>query len=295
MLTRPPATYEAWVDHLAACELPVLQYTLTRLGELKNRLDEISLRDLTRLARRDALMTLRVIRFLQQRRHLSQTTDVNTVGRALLMIGMQGFIQEFGKATPVEQILKDTPQAVIGIRRMLARAGLAARFAESIAAARHDVDPEEVITAALLHDAVEILLWLLAPTLAMQIEQLLADEPGLRSREAQRRVLGHSLFELQLALVQRWQLPTLLAHLMDERYQSEPRVRTVMVSAALSRHLLRGWDDAGLPDDFSEVAELIGIEPDAAYALVRDVAVTAAHDWHWYDTLPLLARLPDTR
>ncbi|TJZ73088.1 HDOD domain-containing protein [Chitiniphilus eburneus] len=292
MLHSTLPTYDAWVDKLAACELPVLQYTCARLQDLQSRVDEISIRDIARPIRHDALMTLRVIRFLQMHRHVSQVTDVNTVDRVLMMIGMRGFIREFGQAVTVETRLHNDPKALTNVRRILARASLAAQIAEAMAGMRRDIDPEEVATACLLHDTVEIFLWLIAPRLAAEIETLQAAQPDLRTRDAQREVLGHTLFDLQLALVQRWHLPALLAHLIDERYLAEPRVRTVIVATALSRHLYRGWDNAALPDDYKNVGELLGLEPDAAYALVRDVTLRAGRDWHWYETLPPMALRP---
>ncbi|GAA5783754.1 hypothetical protein GCM10007860_08290 [Chitiniphilus shinanonensis] len=292
MLRSALPTYDVWIDRLAACELPVLQYTCARLQDLQSRVDDISIRDIARPIRRDALMTLRVIRFLQMHRHVSQVTDVNTVDRVLMMIGMRGFIREFGQAVTVETRLHNAPIALANVRRILARAGLAAQFAEAMAGMRRDIDPEEVATASLLHDTVEILLWLIAPQLASEIETLQQAQPDLRTRDAQREVLGHTLFDLQLALVQRWHLPTLLAHLMDERYLNEPRVRTVIVATALSRHLYRGWDNAALPDDYQAVSELVSIDPDEAYALVRNVALKAGREWHWYETLPPMALRP---
>jgi len=292
MLTRPLPSLEAWVAHLADCGLPILHHTVTQLQALQGRVDEISLHDIAQPINQDALLTLQVIRHLQHHRQSSQTTDVNTVERVLLMIGARGFLRHFGHLPTLETQLAPHPSALAGVRRMLARAAFATRIAERIAARRHDVDPAEVVTATLLHDTAEILLWLQAPLLAAQIEQLLARQPGLRSRDAQRQVLGHTLFEIQIELVRRWRLPSLLAHLMDERQLTEPRVRLVMASTALSRHLAHGWYDPALPDDYQAVADLTQLNAESAYALVREAALLAATAWHGYQTLPALALRP---
>lgn len=292
MLTTPLPSLEAWVSYLADRELPILQHTLRQLQALQGRADEISLHDIAGPINQDALLTLQVIRYLQHHRQHSQVTDVNTVDRVLMMIGTRGFVRHFGGTTILETVLAQHPDALAGTRRMLERATFAARIAERIAARRHDIDPSEVVTASLLHDTAEILLWLHAPALATQIEQLLSAHPGLRSRDAQRQVLGHTLFEIQLELVHRWRLPRLLAHLMDERQLTEPRVRLVMVAAALARHLANGWYDPALPDDYRAVADLTLLPHDAAYALVRDAAQHAARHWSGYQSLPALAMRP---
>lgn len=292
MLTHPLPSLESWVNHLADCELPILHHTQRQLQALQGRVDDISLHDIAGPINRDALLSLQVIRHLQRNRQHSQITDVNTVERVLLMIGARGFLRQFGNALTVEAQLAQHADALNGVQRMLSRAALAARIAEHIAAKRHDIDPAEVITATLLHDTAEILLWLQAPQLAMSIERLMQQNTRLRSRDAQRSVLGYTLFEIQLGLVRRWRLPTLLAHLMDERQLTEPRVRLVMISTALSRHLSRGWYDPALPDDYHAVADLTQLSMDSAYALVRDAALQTAPHWHGYDALPVMALRP---
>lgn len=294
MLKAPLPDIQSWVRHFSQQETPVLAYSLKHMHTLHDMLDDIGIRDISNLIRHDPLLSLRLVRYLESHRHASQVTDVTTLDRILLMIGLSGFFKAFKNSLMLETQLADHPEALEGCLRVCSRAYLAARFAETIATRRHDLDPEEVTTAVLLHNTAEILLWVEAPTLALQIANLLKKNPGMRSREAQKQVLGITLHDLHMELLHAWRLPKLMRHLLDERYAEEPRVRTVSVATSLARHLSNGWHDPGLPDDYQSMADLMGIQPEAAYQLVQKQALNNAREWHWYGITPVAAMLVQT-
>jgi HD-like signal output (HDOD) protein len=281
-----------WLTKLSAVDLPALQYTLDQMLNMQSKSDEISIRDIAHLIRHDPLLTLRIIRYQQSRRSAAQHTDVNTIDRVLLMIGLGGFFREFGKMESIEKNLATNSEAQLRIRKLISRAYLAAMIADSLGSQRHDVDPTEVTTASLLHDLAEILLCLTAPELAKQIAQNLQINPGTRSHEAQKQVLGFTLNELQTELAQKWGLPNLLTHLMDERHTDEARVRTVTIATSTARHLSNGWQDPALPDDYQNIADLLSCDTDYAYSLIRNVSIKVAREWQWFSVLPIATGLP---
>ena len=291
MLNAPLPDLKSWVTHFSQQEVPVLSYTLDRMRDMQARIDDIGVRDVAHLIRHDPLLSLRLIRHLETHRHVAQVTDVTTLDRILLMIGLGGFFRTFGHALTLESKLAGLPEALEGCRRVCSRAYLAAKFAELIGSRRHDLDPEEVATATLLHNTAEILLWTEAPELSIQISSLLLKNPGMRSRYAQKKILGITLHDLHMELLNTWHLPKLMQHLQDERFAEEPRVKTVSVATALARHLNNGWNDPGLPDDYQGVADLIGIEPEAAYKLIQRLAINVAREWEWFDIQPAAALL----
>lgn len=292
MLKTPLPDLKSWVRHFSQQELPILATTLAHMRELHGKLDDIGIRDVSNLIRHDPLLSLRLARYLESHRHASQVTDVTTLDRILLMIGLGGFFRAFNYSQTLEDRLAAHPKALEGCRNVSSRAYLAARIAESIATRRHDLDPEEVTTVVLLHNTAEILLWVEAPTLATQIATLLQENPGMRSRDAQLQVLGITLHELHLELLQAWRLPKLMRHLLDEHFAEEPRVRTVTTATSLARHLSTSWYDPGLPDDYKNMADLIGVTSDSAYRLIQKISINIAHEWQWYNTPPVAAKLP---
>jgi hypothetical protein len=164
--------------------------------------------------------------------------------------------------------------------------------ARNFSALRHDVESEEVLISALLHDLAEMLLWCTAPELAIQIQWMLRSTPGMRSASAQKVVLGFALSELQLALARQWRLPALLLDLMDDSQAGKPRVQIVRLSVSLARHSANGWYDPALPDDYGGLQKLVSLPPDQVKRWVRQSALQAARHWRDFGVRPAAAWLP---
>jgi hypothetical protein len=47
---------------------------------------------------------------------------------------------------------------------------------------------------------------------------------------------------------------------MQDSASNEQRVRNVTLAVNLARHSANGWDDAALPDDYRDVAELLRMD-----------------------------------
>jgi HD-like signal output (HDOD) protein len=189
----------------------------------------------------------------------------------VLMMGIGPFFRTFGPQRSIEQHLADLPEALAGLDAVLRRAHRAADFALAFAVHRMDHDAAVIQEAALLHDFAEMLLWCHAPALALQIRAAQAADPTLRSATIQQRVLGIELAELQQALMKAWRLPELLVRIMDDRQASHPSVRTVVLAVRVARHLASGWDNAALPDDVADIAQLLNLAPGATLKLLRDI------------------------
>jgi HD-like signal output (HDOD) protein len=217
-------------------------------------------------------MTLRVLAYLEANRRKSQITDITTIDRAVMMIGVSPFFAKFDNLPLVEELLKNQPQALIGLLHVIARARQASHFARDWATLRHDLDIEEITVATLLHDTAEILLWCFAPALMLEIRARQRAQPGLRSATAQQAVLGITTAELQLALVRAWHLPQLLQNLIDDNHAEHPRVRTVVLAVNLARHAANGWDDPAIPHDLKEISALLCLSEEALVARLRRLA-----------------------
>ena len=291
MLKSPLQNLSSWISYFSQQELPVLAFSVLKMRELQQNIDDIGIRDIANLIRHDPLLSIRLVRHMETHRHTSQITDVTTLDRILLMIGLGGFFRAYSHSSILETQLQSHPEALAGCKNVCARAYLTARIAEGISTRRNDLDPEEITTAALLHNTAEILLWVEAPTLASDIYALLKNNPGMRSRDAQRQVLGITLHELHLGLIQYWHLPKLMQHLQDERFANEPRVRTVAVATSLARHLSNGWLDPALPDDYRNMGDLINASSETAYVMTQKIALQVAREWQWFGTQPVAAML----
>lgn len=269
MLQRPLPSLESWVSYLSQADIPVLKRTSRELARLRENEENITGRQLAGVILHDPLMTLRVLAYIEANRRQSQTTDITTIDRAVMMIGVTPFFAKFENLPLVEDSLKDQPQALIGLLRVIARARQASLFARDWAVLRHDLDVEEITVATLLHDTAEILLWCFAPTLMLGIRALQAENRGLRSATAQQTMIGIPASELQLSLARAWRLPVLLQSLMDDTHAEHPRVRTVLHAVNLARHSANGWDDPAIPDDLAEICKLLGITEESLMERLR--------------------------
>jgi HD-like signal output (HDOD) protein len=269
MLQRPLPTLESWVNYLSQADIPVLKRTARELARLRENEENITGRQVAGVILQDPLMTLRVLAYIEANRRKSQTADITTIDRAVMMIGITPFFAKFEGLPLVEDSLKEQPQALIGLLRVIARARQASMFARDWAVLRHDLDIDEVTIAALLHGSAEILLWCFAPTLMLNIRALQTENRDLRSAAAQQSVLGIHATDLQLALARAWRLPELLLSLMDDTHAEHPRVRNVIHAVNLARHAANGWDDPAIPDDISEICRLLGISADSLMERLR--------------------------
>lgn len=272
MLQRPLPSLDSWVSYLSQGEIPVLKRTMRELSRLRTDEENVSGRQLAGIILFDPLMTLRLLAYLEAHRKKSQNTEITTVAGAVMMIGVTPFFAKFDRLPLVEDRLKDHPQALIGLLRVISRARQASLFARDWAVLRHDLDVEEITVAALLHDTAEILLWCFAPTLMLDIRARLAAQKGMRSATAQEAVLGIRIVDLQLALARTWHLPALLQTLMDDDHADNPRVRTVIHAVNLARHAANGWNDPAIPDDLAEIGRLLNISTEALSERLRRLA-----------------------
>ena len=79
-----------------------------------------------------------------------------------------------------------------------------------------------------------------------------------------------TLTELEQALMKRWHLPELLTRITGDKHERDPQVRCVHLAVRLARHTARGWDDAAVPDDLHDIAELLNLGEAHALKLLHE-------------------------
>jgi HD-like signal output (HDOD) protein len=262
MIEQPFQTLESWVAYFNSVEIPILRQTLRRLEEARENIDRITGRDIAAIVLQDPLLTIRVLAYIQPVRGKHLQSDITTIANAVMMLGVEPFFRRFESLQTVEALLKDEPQALLGVLHVIRRVQRASRYAYEWAFERHDWNVEEVALAALLHDLAEILLWCFAPRLAIEIRHRQQADRALRSVVAQQQVLGIRIFDLQRALCDAWHLPELLKMLMDDANAENARVRNVVLAVNLARHSANDWNNPALPDDFSAIEKLLHIDRD---------------------------------
>lgn len=266
-----------WVAFFTRAGLPVLRNSVHELERLRENAENANGRILAGVIQHDPLLTLRVMAYIESNRGARQTTDITTIDRAIMMIGIAPFFRDFQNLPVVEEVLKDHPQALLGLLKAIGRARQAAQWAHQWAIMRRDMDVDEITLAALLHDVAELMMWLFAPRMALQVSTVQRAQPQRRSSVIQEEIYGVPLYSVKLALARAWRLPALLVQLLDDRQAENPRVRNVKLAVDLARHSVRGWRDPALPDDFTAIRALLRVDQEALVHRMDVDELTAQH------------------
>jgi len=268
---RMPFDVEGWARWFQQREIPVLATTAAALEDLREIEDDVDARRIAEVVGRDPLMTLKVLIHASTQGSNRRLTDAETVVEALVLMGITPFFRAFGPQPTIEDHLAGHAEALAGLARVMRRADRAARFAASFAIHRGDHDAVVLHEAAQLHDFTEMLLWLHAPELALELQRRQLADPDLRSATVQRDVLHAELNDVQHVLMKVWHLPEMLVRITDDRHAENSQVRNVLLAIRVARHSTEGWDNPALPDDVRDIAALLQLGLEPARQLLRDI------------------------
>ena len=279
---------DGWINRLKGQDLPVLRRSIGEIGRLSSRSETITATETAAAILHDPLLTLKVLRLVNNISRGRLTHEITTVEQAVIMVGIGPFFSHLANLTAVEDILpKDALQ---GLLTTMSRAHHAAWQARDWGVFRADLRAEEVYIGALLYDMGELVLWCLAPEQALKIDRLTRRKSTME--EAQQAVLGFHLRELQLALASAWNLPELLRDFMDSGNAVHPRARGVVIAASIAHHAANGWHGSQVLADCEVMAGQLRLSLDEMIAIVHHNAVAEARHWEWYGVPPAAAWLP---
>jgi len=257
-----------WISFIKQVEIPVLKQTAREIARLQEDEDKLSARALTGVILKDPMMVFKVLCYSQNHKGRQQLQDLLQVEQAILMMGTTTFFKNLTPGLLVEDTLKDNLTALTHLLRMIRRAHRAARFAGDWATHLADLHAEELCVAALLHDLSEMLMWCFAPEKMYTIFDMQKADKTLRSQAVQEEVLGFKLHDMQNELVEVFKFPPLLKQLMHDESANEHRVKNVLLAVNLARHSANGWDDAALPDDYTDIAEFLRVDIERAKLII---------------------------
>lgn len=276
MLPQKQRKLSEWIGFLTTAEIPVLKQTVRNLAILEQDEQHLNARSIAHAVKHDPLMTVKLLRYLQQHKHRNQEHDVVEVEQIIMMLGLETTLNKVPAKPLVEEILgRNNMNALVYLLKTAHRSNIASSYAFDWAVRLHNLHFEEIRVAALLHDITEILMWCFAPNEMLQIKSLQKQDKTIRSATAQESILGFTLNQLQHELVVRWKLPQLLITLMDDNCSTQQRVRNVTLAVNLARHSANGWDDAALPDDYEDIAKLLHLQ---AWEVMTIVGANKQHE-----------------
>ena len=208
--------------------------------------------------------------------------------QATMVIGVEQTVQCV-KSLP---LLKLMPiQARQGLLQVISRSHHAAYQSWYWSRALGDLVPEQVYLASLLYDVPEMVLWKSDSEKMLKLSSQLQEQKIPRD-EAQYIVLGNSVEHFARELARIWNLPQFLQDCLRPENIEQPRVRSVVLAVQMARLAQNGWYSDELAPLLEQVAEYLNKPLAQTGTEIHQLAVNAAHQTLFYNTLPAAALLP---
>ncbi len=263
-MTEPPSSLDDWAERLGTAGLPIFSATVGAVsGVTASR--QASAQDLAVAIGRDASLSARLLKIANSPYFNLQNRDIDTISEAVVLLGFDGVRELAISVSLIDEVLKGRTHELV--TRHMARAFHAAAQARSFAVCRQDEASEEVFVAALLKEIGLMAFWATAVEEAADIERL--REEGVADEEAESRVLGFTLRDLTLRLIDDWRLGKLLAAAAGSD-DGEERVLNVQLAHDVAVAVERwGWDSEDTRLVIERVAEHLGRSQLDAERLVK--------------------------
>jgi HD-like signal output (HDOD) protein len=262
----------AWIERIRGCEMPVFGHTVQALREIMSD-ERASASALAQVILKDAPMTSKVLRLANSAYFNNARQSVNTVSRAIVVLGFDPVAELALSVSLIDSLLKGGVRSRVQIE--MARSFHAAVQARWVSARRGDGAGEEVFIAALLARVGEMAFWCFGGAQAQTLDRCLA-QSQMREEEAQQVVLGFPLRHLSVGLVREWRLGSLVAAALEGDPRSRGPERAVVLGHRLARAAESGWDSPAGRQAIRDVADYLGQSPSVVQAEVIANANEAA-------------------
>lgn len=244
-----------WIARIRGREMPVFGRTIEALRTLISD-DRASALALAKVILMDASMTTKVLRLANSAFFNHSQQGVNTVSRAIVVLGFNPVAELALSVSLVESLLSGGVR--VRVRAEMARSFHAAVQARWVAQRRGDGVGEEVFIAALLTRVGEMAFWCFGGEQARSLDLCLS-QSSIREEEAQQVVLGFPLRHLSVGLVREWKLGALVGAALESDPRGRGPERAVLFGHRLARVAEEGWATAVGRQAISELADYLGL------------------------------------
>jgi HD-like signal output (HDOD) protein len=279
-----------WLAELKDWDIPVMRRTISELGKLGKKIDQVTPGEIAEVVLHDPLMTLKILRLVNNLSRSRLSNEITTVEHAVMMMGVGPCFNRLQHLQAIEEVI-GVDKALPELMKAFSRARFSGWLARDCAIFRADMKSEEVYIGAQLYDFGWMVLWAYDPELMQKIQEH-ARRNGVGLDQVAGELLGFEIRDFQFALAETWKLPELMQAFMHSESASKPRVLGVIMAASIARHAESGWYATGLQADYEVIANLLHIPFDEAVAMVHHNAVVVARHWQWYGVPPAATWLP---
>lgn len=262
----------AWVDKLSQIDMPVLANVIKELNELTGS-DEAEVNQLSEVILKDANLTSQVLRIANSVQYNHSGYPINTVSRAIVLIGFEGVRAICISVMVIESLLKNEPRD--RLLEDMAFGFHAAVQARCLLKFLQADGEEEVFIAALLFHLGDMAFWACGAESADRLDDLLKSGTTPHS-EAIKEVTGTSFKLITQMLAEIWKLGETLQQSLDPPRSPSSRVIAVRLGEELSRCIKLGWDCEAVEAVLRKMAKFMGVSVQQAKQMAKDAADEAA-------------------
>lgn len=267
-----PTGLKYWSNKLGRQDMPALAGVIKELNELTGS-DDSEVNQLADVILKDANLTSQVLRIANSVHYNPSNTPINTVSRAIVLIGFGGVRAICISVMVIDSLLGAEPRE--RLLKTMAGAFHAAVQARNIVRRTNDAFKEEVFVAALLYRIGEMAFWSCGGESADELEGLLKTKT-LSEKEAISRVLGTSLKSITRELAGAWNLGETLTQALNSSGPQCPKTVAVILGDKLSRAAENGWDSPGVGEILAKVSKFTGVGFAEGQQMAMDAADEAA-------------------
>lgn len=262
---------DSWLRKLTRQNMPAVGKVIADLNSLTGS-EESDVNQLAEVILRDPNLTSHVLRVANSVHYNYSNFPINTISRAIVLIGLKGMRAVCISLLLIDSLLKKGSKDRLLL--LMAQGLHAATQARDLAKIQDEDAAEEVFIAALLFNLGEMAF--LAHEKITEANADLLDENAKVRRDAMERILGTSFKAITRGLAKHWKLGDTLEQSLYPGREPNGKVRAVIIGERMSRAALQGWDSSAAKKVVEEIAQYANIDMDQSLKLAQDSAERAA-------------------
>lgn len=276
-----------WLQRISDKEMPAFRRTATDVMSAAAD-PEMGSEALGRVILKDPALTARVLRVANTVGYNPSGRRIQTISKAILQLGGDTIRNICLGVALVESLLHGRRQDRVMVD--LGRSIHAALLARTLAIAQNEAAAEEVFIASLLHRVGNMVFWCFSEDEGVALDAVL--KPGMDEATAEKALLGFSLLQLSLALVEDWTLSSLLPEIYRGRKESVA-AECVLASWRWCRALETGWAGPKVRKEVERLAAWLKMDPASMAVLLAKVAREARETATLFGSQPCANTIPE--
>jgi HD-like signal output (HDOD) protein len=262
------ASIKFWVSKIKDEGLSAFTRSAQQLSEISDD-NTADLAKISKLIMSDAGMTTKVLLASNSALRMRKG-KVNTVSRALVMLGIGEVKRICLGCALIDGLLQDNPSEEL--LDEMTRCIHAATLSRLMALARGDPSTEEVFLFSLIKGIGALGFWKVGGSTVDALRDALASSDK-KPEEVERDVLGFTLAELSVALMNEWQMQKYSLTENSSNPLESRRAKEVGFTEHLSKYISKGWEDPFVKELLGEMSESLAIDESTLHSTIVSAAI----------------------